>query len=301
MQKAKKQLLGFGGLAFVVALTAFATTLPTGATSVGGNVDVVVQVYNVNFETVINSPLDGELFSKSEIDFSETHSHAYRVDYVLQKLNSDGSVAETYSLDEYAVVGEDVSGNTDFTLNLNDYGGPGVYVFRSTVTSSVGSTKEDAVQFTYAAISVNEQDITATATKVDFKVNYTAGVKSLTYVLRDKQGKDLTEVFTVNTSSPDAGGVMDLSIDLTELGLDADDYTIFVSGYDDFNGKGNLIDAVSAIFNYSPSAPNVPDTGSLLSALNISRADYLITGIVCFMIISIIALVVIRRAHKQNR
>ncbi len=301
MHIAKKQLLGFGGLAFVVALTAFATTLPTGATSVGGNVDIYVQVYNVNFETVINSPLDGEVYNTPEISFSETHSHAYRVDYVLQRLNSDGTVAETFTLDDYTVIGEDISGNTDFKLNMNDYGGTGVYVFRSTITSSAGTKKEDAVQFIYAGISADQKDVTATATKVDFRVNYTSGVKSLTYVLRDSQGNDVSSVFTTNTLTPDTGGSVDLSIDLSELRLNAGEYTIFITGYEGVEGKGNIIDTASVFFQYSPVAPNVPDTGSLLSALNISRADYLITGLICFVAISAIALVVIRKAHKKNQ
>ncbi len=301
MHIAKKQLLGFGGLAFVVALTAFATTLPTGATSVGGNVEVKVQVYGANFETLINKPLDSEVYSTAEIDFSETHSHAYRVDYVLERLNADGSVAETYSLDDYTVIGEDVSGNTEFKLNMNDYGGPGIYVFRSTITSQYGGKKEDAVQFIYAAISADQDDVVATATKVDFNVKYTAGVKSLTYVLRDSQGNDLTDVFTTNTTSPETGGSVDLSIDLTELGLQAGEYTIYIVGYDGLSGKGDVIDVASVYFRYSPEAPNVPDTGSLLSALNISRADYLITGLIVFVTISIAALIVVRRAHKKNQ
>ena len=301
MQKAKKQLLGFGGLAFVVALTAFASTLPAGATTVKGNVDIQVQVYNVNFETIINSPLDGKVYNSPEIDFSETHSHAFRVDYVLQRLNADGTVAETYALDEYTVIGEDVSGNTNFKLDMNNYGGPGVYVFRSTITSSAGTKKEDAVQFIYAAISANQDDVVTTPTKVDFTVNYSAGVKSLKYVLRNSQGADITGMFTANTKAPEEGGSQVLSIDLTELGLDAGEYTIYIEGYDGFDGGGELIDTASVNFRYSPDAPNVPDTGSLLSALNISRADYLITGLVCFTIISVLALVVIKKSHKKNQ
>ena len=302
MNSTKKKLLGFGGLAFVIATTAFATTLPTGATSsVGGSVDVVVQVYDVNFATTINKPLDGDVYNVSEISFSETHSHAYRVDYVLYRLNTDGTVAETYNLSDYTVTGEDVSGNTNFTLDLNNYGGTGVYVFESIITSSAGTTRTDHVQFTYAAISADQGDVSATATKVDFVANYTAGVKSLSYVLRDSNGKNLTEVFSVNTKTPTTGGSEQLSIDLTELGLSAGEYTIFIVGYEGVDASGDVIGTAAVHFNYSPEAPNVPDTGSLFSALNISRADYLITGLICFVLISVAALVVIKRSHKKSQ
>ena len=88
MQIAKKQLLGFGGLALVVGMTAFATTLPTGAVSQStGDVEIVVQVIGVNFSTDIQSPEDAKIYSNSKIDFFEHHEHAYEVNYFLQKLN----------------------------------------------------------------------------------------------------------------------------------------------------------------------------------------------------------------------
>ena len=304
MQIAKKQLLGFGGLAFVVAMTAFATTLPAGAvnSTATGNVDVYVQVYNVNFETVINNPKDGEVYSTSKISFSETHSHAYGVKYYLQRLNSDGTVAETFELKDYEVKGEDVSGNTNFELNLNEYGGIGTYVFRSVVTSSAGSTKEDAVQFVYAGIDAKQEDVVASSTDVNFRVYYTSGVKSLTYEIRNSKGETVSTVFKVNTSSPTTGGFMDLSIDLTEMNLASDEYSIYIVGFDGLMGEGDIIDTAMVTFKYTaPDAPNVPDTGSLFGALNISRADYLITGLIGFVAISIVALIVIKKTHKKQQ
>ncbi len=301
MQIAKKQLLGFGGLALVVAMTAFATTLPTGAvSSVGGDVDIYVQVYGVNFETIINSPLDGKVFSNSKIEFSETHSHAYEVDYTLEKVNPDGTVEKSWALTEYKVEGEDINGNTNFTLDLNDYGGTGIYVFRSVITSAAGTTKEDAVQFIYAAIDANQDDVKVDNTTVGFKVAYSSGIKSVTYKLVDSKGNVLTDKFVANTTTPDKGGTLNLSIDFTDLKLETGDYTILIEGFDGLDASGSLIDTASVKFHYTaPESPKVPDTGSLMSALNISRADYLITGLIGFVGISIVALIAIRRSKRN--
>ncbi len=310
MQIAKKQLLGFGGLALVVAMTAFATTLPTGAVSrASGDVEIVVQVYGTNLETVINSPLDGEVYSNSKIDFSETHSHADDVTYVLQKLNADGTVAEEWALTAYDIHGSDVSGVTEFTLDLEDYGGTGVYVFRSAATKSdTGATQEDAVQFTYAAIDADQDDVEVKNDdkKVSFKVSYTSGIKSLAYQIYDKDGNAVGTKFVTNTSTPATGGSMDLTIDFSSFNLSTGDYTIRIEGYDEFDAGGDLIDTASVKFHYTapeepdePVTPVVPDTGSLLSALNISRADYLITGLIGFVGISIIALIAIRRSKRN--
>lgn len=306
MQIAKKQLLGFGGLALVVAMTAFATTLPTGAVSgATGDVEIVVQVIGTNFETKINSPDDGAVYSDSKIDFSEFHAHAYEVNYILQQLNPDGTVAESWALTEHDIHGTDISGSTDFTLDLNDYGGTGVYVFRSIITGETGTQKEDAVQFTYAAIDADQDDVKADSEKVTFKVSYTSGIKSLTYQLRDKDGNPIGEKFVANTSTPATGGSANLSIDLTKLGLTSGTYTIYIEGYDEFDAAGDLIDTASVKFNYvtpepGPTpTPDTPGTGAIMSALNISRADYVITGLIGFVAISIVALIIIRRSKRN--
>lgn len=308
MQIAKKQLLGFGGLALVVGLTAFATTLPADAISTGGNVQVQVQVYGTNTDTVINSPLDGDVYNQPEITFSETHSHAYGVTYTLEKLNSDGSVAKSWDLG-HAVTGEDVNGNTEFAINLDDYDGTGVYVIRSVAGTKYGSTKEDEVRFTYAAISADQDDVSTSGTVTSFRVYYTAGVKSLTYQLKNSNGETISGVYKVDTASPATGGYADLSIDFADLNLETGTYTIYIVGYEETNAEGDVIGTAAVTFKYTksapvgpdePDAPNVPDTGSLLSALNISRADFLITGLIAFVAISVAALFVIKKAHKKQ-
>lgn len=298
MQIAKKQLLGFGGLALVVGMTAFATTLPTGAVSTAsGDVEIVVQVIGVNFSTNINSPLDGTIYSSPEIEFSEFHEHAYKMDYTLQLLNADGTVAKEWPLTEHDFEGEDVSGITKFKLNLDNYGGTGVYVFRSVITSSAATTKEDAVQFTYAAIDAKQEDVKAEDEKVSFKVSYSTGIKSITYQLRDASGNFIGEKYVANTPTPTTGGSLSLSIDFGKLSLGSGTYTIYIEGYDELDADGKLIDTASVKFDYI--APKVPDTGSIMSALNISRADYVITGLIGFVAISIVALIAIRRSKRN--
>ena len=121
----------------------------------------------------------------------------------------------------------------------------------------------------------------------------------MTYQLRDSNGNFIGDKFTVNTSTPDAGGTMDLMIDFGSLNLASGDYTIYIQGFDGFDASGDLIDTASVKFRYDAPSPKVPDTGSLLSALNISRVDYLITGLIGFVAISIVALIAIRRSKRN--
>ncbi len=300
MKIARKHALGLGCLAIVGAITAFAFTLPTGAVSVGGSVEVLVEVYSSDSETIINKPQDTDIYSDPIITFSETHSHAKSVRYYLKKLKADGSIESTTEIVEQRIDGINVNGTSTFTLDMNDYGGTGVYIFESVLVGDDSTTHTSHVQFTYAAIQAEEPVVSPTGATVKYRVDYTPGVKSLTYQLFDSKNNPVSEPMTINTNNPAAGGYMDIEIDVTNLDMDSGKYQILTIGHSEENGKGQTIGSDLVSFDYtSPDSPNVPDTGSLLSALNISRADYLITGIIGFTAISIAALFVVLKS-KQN-
>ena len=301
MKIARKHALGLGCLAIVGAITAFAFTLPTGAVSVGGEVEIMVEVYSSNSETIINKPQDGEVFSESQITFSETHSHAQTVSYYLKKLKSDGSVEWKKEITDQKISGLDVNGTTTFTLDMDEWGGTGVYVFESELFGTDGTTHTDHVQFTYAAISAEDPEVSSDQTIVTYRVNYTAGVKSLTYQLFDSNNNAISEPITVNTTNPVTGGYMDIQIDITKLEMESGKYQILTIGHSGENGTGLTIGSALVKFDYTaPDSPNVPDTGSLFTSLNISRADYLITGILGFTAISVAALFVVLKSKRSE-
>lgn len=301
MKIARKHALGLGCLAIVGAITAFAFTLPTGAVSVGGAVEITVEVISSNSETTINKPQDGEIFSDPQITFSETHSHAKSVTYYLKKLNIDGSVEWKKEIEDQRITGHDVNGTSTFVLNMDEWGGTGVYVFESELVGDDSSVHTDHVQFTYAAIQAEDPVVSPTGASLTYRVNYTPGVASITYQIFDSSNKAVSEPMTVNTSNPTAGGYMDIEIDLTNLNMDSGKYQILTIGHAGEDGSGQTIGSSLVKFDYtSPDSPNVPDTGSLFSALNISRADYLITGIAGFTAISIAALFIVLKSKNRE-
>lgn len=147
MQLSKKTIVGFGGLALVAGLTAVAANVPAGAISASGAVNIVVEVYSINYSTQIDSPMDGATYEQPVVSFKETHARVDSVKYYL----TNTTTGITYELSQYEVTGEDVSGSVEFTLDLDDYGGYGTYIFRSAIVSH-GShfDDEDSVQFVYA-------------------------------------------------------------------------------------------------------------------------------------------------------
>ena len=307
----KKQLLGFGGLALVAGITAFAYNLPTSATSVSGNVAVGVTVYNNVPDTVIESPLDGGKFTTNNLDFKEIHSRADNVKYYLTSLDEDGNPTATYELTAYEVIGTQVSGTTQFTLDLNSYGGFGKYIFKSVVTST-GGTDEDAVQFEYIAIDTPDDQVEddGEGGGIDIEICYAAGTRVLTMGIFTKDGRNLVKRLPdYITQNPTTGCCETITIDPEDINIESGEYIIVVDSYDNDEKQGDPTGTVIIRFKHTapaphvpdtPDAPNVPDTGALLSALNISKGDFLITGVLGFTIISVIALFVIKRANSKK-
>ena len=306
MRITKKQLLGLSGLAFVAGMTMVACSLPSSAYaaedySVDGNVDVYVYVYSDNFETKIQSPLDGEVFTNSEVHFSEIHSKAKNVKYYLTHVGEDGEPDTVYELTEYEVEGYSVDGVTEFDLNLNNYGGWGTYIFKSVITSGSGKTGEDSVKFNYAAINIPEEEVPAENGEVKFTIDYAPTVKIVDFDIYDKDGKLVAQVPGYVLNNPTTGGSQNVTLNIDELGIPSGSYTIVATGYDTYDRSGGAVGTDSVKFSYStPDAPNVPDTGSLLGALNIAKGDFLVTGLIGFTVISVIALIVIKRANRKE-
>ncbi|MBQ3469625.1 hypothetical protein IJH16_01480 [Candidatus Saccharibacteria bacterium] len=303
MRKQKKQLLGFAGLALVAGMTVFACNLPTNAVSTtGGDADVYVRVYSHTFETRIEAPLDGQVFTDNIVSFAELHSKANNVKYYLTHVGENGYSDETFELTEYEVSGVEVDGRTEFNLNLDTYGGFGTYIFKSVITSSTGRTQEDSVKFRFEAIYSPDEEIVSDPSKdtIDVDVYYSAGVKLITFEIQDKNGNRVSRVFGHIASSQTSSGRDMVALNIGNLGIESGEYVIVIKGYDNLDQTGNPIgtDSVKLIYT-APDSPNVPNTGSLLAALNISSSDFLVTGIIGFIAISVISLFVIKRANRK--
>ncbi|MBQ3441316.1 hypothetical protein IJG27_03335 [Candidatus Saccharibacteria bacterium] len=68
------------------------------------------------------------------------------------------------------------------------------------------------------------------------------------------------------------------------------------------NAEGKLVgDSKPIIIHYYEQSIVVPDTGSFFQGLNMTREDYLITGLVVFVVIGTVAFWIVKRNRKNNR
>ena len=203
-----------------------------------------------------------------------------------------------------------VDGVTQFDLDLNSYGGWGRYKFTSVITSSEGRVAEDYTNFSFVSINIVEDKVEVQDGKIRFTTDYAATVKIIDYEIYDNDGKVVATIPGYVTKKPETGGSDIIVINVEDFGLKTGNYIVKAIAYDTTDRSGGIVGTDTVKFYYTapdapnvpdtPDAPNVPDTGALLSALNISKSDFLITGVLGFTIISIIALFVIRRANKRK-
>ena len=314
MQKRKKQLLGMGGLAVVVASTTYAATIPTpdaGAAgnnaSTSGNVSLQVQVYSDNPEAKITTISDGEVVTGSNLSIGGLYSDADKVEFEMYKKNPDGS--KTYAelggpgVDKYTYVPADPpeNGQLDFPFDLNSSEdlGYGDYVLTMTVTSQ-GSTVESIVSFRYAPLSISYIGSTENGDPI-VEVTYAENVASVDIQAYNESGAPLFDSpINYPVSNPGVAGTLRVALPFLDYGAASGDYTISAVGKD---ANGGVIDPTAGpVYTTapykSPESPEVPKTGDITKQLNMSRADFLITGLIGFGLFTALALYLLRKQRR---
>ena len=303
MQIRKKHLLGLGGLALVTAAFAYAITIPAedpGATSVSGQVKISVNVYGEDPEVRITSIKDGEVTLDSNINIGVIYAVADQLDYQLCK---NYGTADQYcaSLGEYATyipTTSPESGERAFTFDLDSDPklGFGDYVLR-VVNHSGSGTVEDTVSFKYVPIKITTVGEAENGDPI-VEVEYSSKLSSFEIQAYDDQGYLLFD----NPLSYEATGCKEnvctqrITLPFASYGATTGEYTVAVTGKDSSGAAIKSQKASTKVDYKAPDAPEVPKTGGLLGNLNISRADYLITGLIVFGLATIFAV----RALKKR-
>jgi hypothetical protein len=97
--------------------------------------------------------------------------------------------------------------------------------------------------------------------------------------------------------------VSKVEIPFDQYGIPEGEYTLVIQP---FNSAGEaLFDTVTLNINYTGEedivVPSTADTGGLFKNLNISRADYLISGIGIFLVVGIGGILFIRKHDKTSK
>lgn len=327
MRKTKKQLLGLAGLAAVIAMTAVACSLPVpdaAAESMddhGYNCDnsvpgkecasadnatqIQVVVSEGTPDAKFGSPRDGSTTLSPDVDVTTNYSDVVKIEYYVIYKDADGN-SQRDNLNTFVPTAD--RGMHSFKLDASKYG-YGTISIHSKATGSGGTERTDVVTFNYQPILASFQekpaengdpilDITANDAVDEMLVYvYDKAGKAL---FVDEKGKDVPVKITRDMIDPATGRVLQV-LPFAEYHAKNGTYNAVVMVQ---NADGELIYMATVPTEYKlidPNVPEVPDSGivGILSALNITRLDYLLTGLLVFGLAAVFALLLVRRKSRR--
>lgn len=310
MKKTRKKLIGLFGLAFVAAMTIVASFLPgpmaSAISTLTDNITVVVLNPEESPAASIGSPSSGDKFLTPERDIEVDYRNIKDYKIVLIYTDEDGveHPAET-------IIEENAPGDVGPALHnfrpIAEQFGYGKYTLRLEATGDDDSLIEDTIEFEYVAIDASSSDKSEAGNPyvdLDFdqdQDSLTDDMKIYEVVITvyDKDGNPIEGIPPIVVQPP----VERVEIPFSEYGLPEGDYILVAQP---FNSEGKaLFDTVTLNVKYNGEedivVPSTADTGGLFKNLNISRTDYLVTGIGLFLVVGIGSLFYISKHNKRRK
>lgn len=303
MEKTQKKIFGFFGLVLVVAMTFIAASLPSSETSAISTVTdtLTVRVVSSSSDVNLTSPESGMVTTSAEQTFRLNYANVNNVTLLLTKTNLDGTT-QTSTLATYDV--DYGTGEKTYDINLQDAGfGYGEYVITLRGEGSGGLTDEDSVAFSYypvVADATEDENTGETVLNLDYEAydpsnpGGTGEVAEIEINVYDENGNLVEELSPIKVTPPETSVV----IPFNDYDLPSGTYTIKTTAYDK-DGNELYKAYVNHVIQKKEDIP-VPNTGGLFGALNISRADYLITGVIVFLLTGIFGAVFIAKRQKKT-
>lgn len=194
----------------------------------------------------------------------------------------------------------EVFADKNIDINVSDYG-YGEYLVTARGVGYSGVYDEDYVVFYYVPV-VAEATKNDTIGGFDVGLTYSADdgtpdtgeVAKLVINVYDSNGNLIQGLSPVTVLPP----TTTVQLPFGDYGLESGTYTIAVSAY---NSMGEELYKPYEIQVYyeAPSIP-VPDTGGFMGNLNISKTDYLVTGLIIFGLVGIGGFAFIAKRGKKT-
>lgn len=324
MQKTKKQLLGFASLAAVGVMTAVACAMPAAAAedipaSANGDVNLTVTVRSGVNSARILSPLDRSVTVNPVVPISYQYEETVNVKTYIEYRDKNGNIVREL-VDDFSPAEGQVVGNRSFDVNVTRFSDEEKdYKVVTVSTDQYGATNEDTVTFSYRAVSAEfeKQPASNGDPIIDITVNSEVD-QVLVYVYDktgkplfvDKEGNEVPIVLSRKDIDPATGKITKI-LPFGDAEAADGTYTAVVVARSD---EGNTISMITIDTDYAkvkpvtpvdpenpdePGTPDTPNTGFTIGDLNISRVDYLITGLIVFGMVSAFALFLVHRKSRR--
>lgn len=311
--KKRKQLLGILGLIAVFAMTAIAYSLPTYAESVEsatGETTIQVTVTGPGYSLTILSPQDGETIAANatngniSLTAKTSQAHLSKVQYLMTCVDENGAQSSAEVVSDVT----EATGNNEAVLSIPARTGNNDCTLVTRGLDSKGAeVTTDQVSFSFRAMSVTFTGKYDEFGNPEVSVITTSDTDHVVLQVYDKQGNPIFVNKNGNQEPIDITKDMFTVLDNGNLSytmyLPMNKYQAPTGSYDlvsvAYKDDGSVSSMNVNDFYYDPGAAGVPSAGSVIKDLNISRADFIVTGLIMFAAMSGFALFLIFRKRKQ--
>ncbi len=301
MRKTHKKVIGAFGLVAVVAMTVFAAFLPGPKASALTNVSDTVMITVINTEqppsAAINSPDSGDKFLTPDHNIEIGFNNLKQYKIVLTYTDENGNeTTETIAEDNNPP--EVGPASYDFR-SIAERFGYGKYLIQLEAVGNDDSVLGDTIEFEYVAIEAEtstDSETGNTYVDLDFDQNQDEltddlKIDHIILTILDENGIEVPGISPIVVKPPVGRVEIPFGDDVP-----AGKYTIVAQPY---NAAGDsLFQTVTLTVEYDGGSivvPSTADTGGLFKNLNISRTDYLVTGIGVFLIVGIGGIIFMRK------
>lgn len=293
MKKTPKRILGFLGLAVVAVMTVFAAIMPSPEVTATSSAteSIVVRVLPSSPSVTIISPVSGSNFAKAEQIIKFEYS---MIGDLLTTMEKDMSPATPQIYPIYGGNQSFVAGDKSFNIDFSEAQyGYGDYTLKVIGQGQGGLFDDDASTFHFYPVVATVEEDPATG-KIYAVIEYDDKNTDIDYFTIDvyDEKNDLV-IFFPRVEK----GTKRVELPFAEKNLSEGRFSVSTTAFDFSNSK--IYKSYDELFMYQPI--NVPNTGGLFAGLNISKSDYLITGLIVFFVAGLAGVVFITRGKSSRK
>ena len=283
MKKTKKRVLGLLGLVLVIVTTIFAAFLPGPEASAEGGITSVTDTISVrvvgSVPDILNvKPINGSVFIYPDQDLSFDYENVEYLTITIRYTDKDDveHIIPLLEKDDPESFVDYIPGSYSTPLDLlaEDYG---YGEYRVEIVGIGFNDVKDFETVEFALYPVVGEANEADDGKVYLDLQYDTENENINTIginIYDENGNLVNVLSPITVNTPD----MRVELPFAENNLPTGNYRIEITAY---NAKGEALYKPYITYYYYEMIP-VPNTGALFSNLNISRTDYLVTGLIIF-------------------
>ena len=298
MKKTPKKLFGLFGLLAVAAITIFAATLPTTDTSAVGTVTdtITVTVTSSAPWVEIEGPSNDDVVTHPNQTVKFKYGSLSKVTAQLIYTDEDGTT-HTIDLDEITPTEE--RGEGEIPINISGYG-YGDFTIKLVGEGTDGSPYDDAISIKYyPVITTIEQN--PDTKDVYANLDYDLESQDIDSIKIDIYDENDPSTILWTTTVPK--GTTKVELPFAEENFLAGKYIINTTALDASGDDLYRPYVVGLDYTTDSTTPtDVPNTGVLTaSGLNISKSDFIVTGLIILSITAISGIYFVTRKKNSRK